>query len=296
MKTMFIALLLVATAFGSVSAQTDGGEITTISMADGIVTGPAANKPVSIQPFIVVDTSFIECVYEHIIYDPVKDKTKITNEILEVGPKASRYSLYGTYQRDSVVDSYSNGITFGEYMKISKQYGGGDLTEQIKDRKEGLLKSYDNILEDKYYYDEPIPHIDWVLTDEKEEVCGHDCLKAIAHFRGRDWTVWYAPDLTIDDGPLKFCGLPGFILKVEDDKKEHIIEAIQLRESAKPLGYRDSDVIKTDRKKFNKMMEEYKSDVRGFMSGSSLAPTNLDGSSTLKGKKRRLFYNPVEKD
>lgn len=296
MKTMFIALLLVAASFGTISAQTDGGDITSISMADGTMTGSGANKLVNIKPSIVVDTSFIECVYEHIIYDPVKDKTKITDEILEVGPKASRYSLYGTYQRDSVVDSYSNGVTFGEYMKISKQYGGGGLTEQIKDRKEGLLKTYDNILMDNYYYDEAIPQIDWTLIDEKEEICGHDCLKATAHFRGRDWTAWYAPDLTIDDGPLKFCGLPGFILKVEDDKKEHIIEGIQLRESAKPFGYRDSKSIKTDRKKFNKMMEEYKSDVGGFMSGSTLAPTNLDGSSTLKGKKRRLFYNPVEKE
>lgn len=38
---------------------------------------------------------------------------------------------------------------------------------------------------------------------------------------GRDWVAWFTNDIPIQDGPYKFCGLPGLIIKIEDDTKTH---------------------------------------------------------------------------
>jgi len=53
---------------------------------------------------------------------------------------------------------------------------------------------------------------DWKPEKGDSTICGYPCKKATTSFRGRDWTVWYTMDLPYDDGPWKFCGLPGLIL------------------------------------------------------------------------------------
>jgi len=44
-------------------------------------------------------------------------------------------------------------------------------------------------------------------------IVGQQCLMAKTRFRGREWTVWYAPEVGIPLGPWKLAGLPGLILK-----------------------------------------------------------------------------------
>lgn len=149
---------------------------------------------------------------------------------------------------------------------------------------------------DWYYYEEPIPQIEWNLVAGTDEICGHECKKATTTFRGRNWTAWYTEEIPIDNGPWKFGCLPGLILKVEDDRKEHVFEAMQLRKSSREFGnFIHSFIITTDRQKFNKMMRDYKWDAGSFISNSSNMPTALDGTPAIK-KNTRLFYNPIELD
>ncbi|MBD5354099.1 MAG: GLPGLI family protein [Bacteroides sp.] len=285
MKTMFIALLLVAASFGSVSAQ--------ITFYDR----SKDTRPARLGKCQTVDTSFMECVYEHCIYDPFFDKTEIVDEILEIGRKASRYSNYNWYIRDSIiVVDYPNGLTVADFYKLTQKIGRTSTTETLKYFDEGKLSHYESIAGDHYVYNESIPSFYWQFTDETDEICGYKCKKAIADFRGRTWNAWYAEDIPVDNGPLKFGGLPGLILKIEDSDKEHIFEAMQIRRSDKDFGHRvRSSQFSTDRKPFNKMLLNYKMDMGSVLNNSPLAPTNPDGSPLITGK-RRVFYNPVEKD
>ena len=36
------------------------------------------------------------------------------------------------------------------------------------------------------------------------------------NFGNRKWIAWFTPEIPISDGPYKFCGLPGLILKIND--------------------------------------------------------------------------------
>lgn len=178
---------------------------------------------------------------------------------------------------------------------MSNKYGAS-LNELLRFGDKQKLEVHDRIAMDSYAYEENVPTIEWrFLSDVAEEVCGYQCKKAVAEFRGRTWTAWYAEAIQIDNGPWKFGGLPGLILKVEDSKKEHVFEAIQIRNSHNNMHIdASSSEFKTDRKSFNRMMREFCMDAGSFLAGNPLAPTTVDGKSAVK--KRRLFFNPIELD
>lgn len=64
---------------------------------------------------------------------------------------------------------------------------------------------------------EEVPSIKWSLKKDSQKILGYTTYKAIANFRGRDYIVWYAPDIPVNHGPWKLNGLPGLILKAETD-------------------------------------------------------------------------------
>ena len=56
----------------------------------------------------------------------------------------------------------------------------------------------------------------WKLCGGEKTICGYPCKKATTTFRGRTWTVWYAPQLPYSDGPWKLCGLPSLVLEASE--------------------------------------------------------------------------------
>ena len=61
------------------------------------------------------------------------------------------------------------------------------------------------------------PSINWKITKESQKILGYTCYKATTKFRGRDYIAWFSPDIPYNLGPWKLGGLPGLILKVEND-------------------------------------------------------------------------------
>ena len=46
---------------------------------------------------------------------------------------------------------------------------------------------------------------------------------------GRNWIAWYTTDIPIQDGPYKFNGLPGLILKINDETGSHSFQFIGIK-------------------------------------------------------------------
>lgn len=68
---------------------------------------------------------------------------------------------------------------------------------------------------------EEIPVIKWQILPETQKIENYNCQKATANFGGRIWEAWFSKELPFPDGPYKFHGLPGLIVKLEDKTKSH---------------------------------------------------------------------------
>ncbi len=249
---------------------------------------PGGNKPARLPANIQIDKSTLECIYSHKTFDPKKDMTIEKYHLLQIGNNYSAYSNYGAFRVDSVIkEIYPNGLTRNDYSRLFKQYQPS-FECVVKDLHNNSITTYDKVFMDRYYYTEPSPNIKWHLEKGTREICGYNCKKATANFRGRNWTAWYC-DIPLNNGPWKFGNLPGLILRVEDSKGEHVFEAISLRKSKRDFGYKKFDYFKTTREKYNEALAEYKNNPGVMVAGMVQNP---DG--TPKTDFKPMFFNPIE--
>lgn len=59
----------------------------------------------------------------------------------------------------------------------------------------------------------------WQLTEAQDTIAGLLCYQATTTYGGRHYTAWYAPEIPISDGPYVFCGLPGLIVQIADERE-----------------------------------------------------------------------------
>lgn len=69
---------------------------------------------------------------------------------------------------------------------------------------------------DLYKYEESRDLMKWKILKDTLTIGGQQCQKAETIFGGRKWLAWFAPSIPIPDGPYKFNGLPGLIMKISD--------------------------------------------------------------------------------
>lgn len=273
--------------------------ITFFSEAQQIeISGAFADEPYNAGTFTKIDDGSMACIYKHTITDTINVDVKTGITILQIGNDFSCYSAYGGYRVDSVIINRKIAkITIREYSNLESQYNSAeqraDNTTIIKDKKQNRLNVYDKVFIDYYTYSEPVPDFNWSLSNGTSTICGYECKKATCYFRGRQWTAWYTEDIPVDNGPWKFSGLPGLILRIEDSNAEHIFTAISIRNTDYDIHLRHHDYLKTTRERFNAELKDYKENARQYIAGSIAAPKNADGTSA-RIPKRRMFFNPIE--
>lgn len=179
----------------------------------------------------------IDDIALRVIYDlTVRIDTLVCHDRI-VAETGSRYtSFYSMYLRElSKNHTDRNRKTSYEWPdSCSVQYSAAlyvDLRRRILEECV-LLPNIDNLF---HTYDEPLPAIEWELDDAVCEILGYRCMKARCSFRGREWSVWYAPDLPAIAGFWKFHGLPGMVLAAKDASGEYRFRAIGIEKPAEPM-------------------------------------------------------------
>ena len=102
-----------------------------------------------------------------------------------------------------------------------------------KSIKEKKLFQNNSVFSKKYFVTDSLCNFSWTLTEETTTILNQKCLSATTHFRGRDYVAFYAPALVYNDGPWKFCGLPGLILSVKSKDNYLSIVASELTLNSK---------------------------------------------------------------
>lgn len=72
--------------------------------------------------------------------------------------------------------------------------------------------------------EENIIPIEWKITDNKKMIGNYTCVKASTSFLGREWEVWFSPDIPVPMGPWRLNGLPGLILEAYDSELDFIYQ------------------------------------------------------------------------
>lgn len=258
-KNTIVILILFAAFYPlSVSAQDEMPKtVMVIGHMDKIL-----GSSVKISDSMCVDTSFLNAVYESTF---LWGRNKIRDTFytrLSIGDNFSMFMRekgnYGIVAREanehddvSRIDPLSGLIveTKHDRMKLPECTMTFDLYLWIlKDKANGNLKF---VVSDFYYssvnpasmpsdglaniYRESIPVIEWDITGDTAEVSGYGCIRAECDFRGRHWTVWFAPEIAVNEGPWKLHGLPGLVLKAECDGGYYTFECISLDNGALPI-------------------------------------------------------------
>ena len=231
----------------------------------GIALNPMLPDCRDVSKFKTIDQASVRISYAFNARNVADPKTYDDLQRLEIGNKYVKYYGFYVYEADSVATaelqamnriSHSNmpfpddGVAMSQingkhqgwsrslFSEILKDLTKNELTEYC--RMPEALRSYDS------YYMEPTPKQNWQIGNETKTIVGYQCQKATCSFRGRNYTAWFAVDIPLSYGPWKFCGLPGLILKVQDDAKEYVFECVGIEQQKRPIILLDN--YKTYRK------------------------------------------------
>ncbi|WP_411812600.1 GLPGLI family protein [Chryseobacterium scophthalmum] len=227
--------------------------------------------------------------YDYKFIPDSTDKANVLKEImlLDIDKSGSKY--YG--QEKFIADSTSQADLERQLklspnnISISRNDKPGmityKVTKQYPDFKTHLFTRISN---DSYKIEED-KKPEWKILPDKQKIGEYNAQKATTKYGGREWTAWFSTDLPFQDGPYKFYGLPGLIVKIEDKTGSHsltlvgnkTIQTITEKEMNLPQGVQlygmGGKDIEINKAQFKKAWKAYKSDptknMREMMSKNS---------------------------
>src|SRR6201996_3823095 len=148
------------------------------------------------------------------------------NMVLFVGKNASSYKsydrqlqneLFRRQMQEAITNSPDGNVRLDRHITGS----GTEYYQFIGNKK---LVRREATMMDSYIIDDALPVINWHISSEKANFAELHCQKATCHFKGRDYTAWFCPDLPVHVGPWKLNGLPGVIVDARDAKNEVVFQ------------------------------------------------------------------------
>jgi GLPGLI family protein len=238
----------------------------------------------------------------------------IDTMILVVGPQYSIYFDRNEKIRSEALSSYFNhdgqdgpprafiSISYGEFTEIAIDDNklftpsiSGETYQLYKDRKKNFVTvmDFDNSNfkdETFFFYEEEMSPINWEIKDDTTSVLGYTCSKAICDFEGRSYSAWFTQDIPINDGPYKFFGLPGMILKIEDSENFFQFVAIGLEKME------NAEIVIDDKSKYQKCTKEEYKTLKKRMQENFTVFYRSGEILYFCNQKSGIEYIPIEKD
>lgn len=263
--------------------------------------------------------------FYELTYKPKKDsaRTEKAMMILDITKDKSIYRDYTMVAQDSILKIQVEQMQkSGVFKDISKMVTTPKFSEKVYKFYPEMKVQYVERISSGFtpmnigYNDDT--KINWKISDEKAKIGSYNTQKATADFGGRKWNAWFTSDIPLQDGPYKFHGLPGLIVKVEDDGQNYSWE---LKGNKKVENFNETTYIETiapggnggkvseiSREKFDKTFNDFKKDPFASMRPMlkpEMMSQKMPGSDTtigdmLKQQEKMLkdFYgsnnNPIE--
>lgn len=208
MKQLFFILLLLAT--------------TTAFAKDYVKDAEPAILEVHYTRLEVHDTTKRD---SHFFKDPV---------ILRIGNNKSAFYGSKRFWKDSLVvvnpdiywamemENMNKAMETGIKKDLASGYYWSYIYKNMPDGKVTERCYFDM---ERWQYTEDWEKPEWEIGDSTKTILGYECVEATTDYRGRKWTAWFTPEIPIQEGPWKLCGLPGLILEAYDTNRDYTFEA-----------------------------------------------------------------------
>ncbi|WP_297982363.1 GLPGLI family protein [uncultured Chryseobacterium sp.] len=214
------------------------------------------------------------------------DSAKSEIMYLDVSKKGSKFYSVDKFKADSTIDARQknnpnqpnfSGIKFGQINTV--------VEKTYPEYKVALF----DFIEINNYMVSDDRKMNWKILNEKEKIGEFETQKAETFIYARKWTAWFTTEIPIQDGPYKFHGLPGMIVKVADSKNTHVFELKAIKKlSQSDVWKSEADrtnlmkVVKVDEKQFKKIFLEHRENptkgIRQMLaSGAKVMMTGKDG-------------------
>ena len=246
--------------------------------------------------------------FYELTFKPKKDSARIDKvmTVLDITKDKSIYQDYSGVAQDSLtVATVQKMETSGTFTDITKMIKMPKFAYKVKKAYPKMKQTYiDKISKKTFGYEDELK-FEWQTTTEKIKIGEYNTQKATTEYGGRKWTAWFAADVPFQDGPYRFYGLPGLIVKIEDEGKNYSWELKgnkkvpnyeEVSQSEKMLAKygMNSDVNIITKEKFDKSMANYKADplaeARSYMTPENMS-RKMPGTEMTMGE----FFKNQEK-
>ena len=191
------------------------------------------------------------------------DAESIQNEtmVLFIGDKISRFSSEGQHIADSIKEAYKDRErTQQSFNEMRSKMPMSALNFYIFKKQNSAEVSFtEKIVRDNYRYTQNIDDLNWEILPETKEVACFVAQKAKTNFSGRNYTAWFTTEIPISEGPYKFCGLPGLILEISDNKGYYTFKLTGFKELNDEISmeFDPENYLEVSREKFLEIKKEY---------------------------------------
>lgn len=122
----------------------------------------------------------------------------------------------------------------------------------IKNFQKRDIKYKGGVFNKSFFVTDSLDTFHWKILQDTVSILGIKCQKAETIFRGRNYEAYFTTDIKVPDGPWKFNGLPGLILRIFSLDNIYSFEAKSIE-------------VFEDTLDIEKFTKEYKGDLEDLM-------------------------------
>ncbi len=248
-----------------------------------------------------LENAYLLCKYRVVFVSDTSKRQKAQEDItgIEIGKSQSRYfSIYNEERAKEQADWKKNNgdKPMDSSIMLSNYRKRGIGTKIYKNYQTHQLIVFDNIATETFTFEEENPDFAWKILPDTMRILNQICQKATCQFRGRKYEAWFAQEINVSEGPWKFNGLPGLILKVIDSNQDYFFEAISIEKVDYPIASKPTKAIVSKRTVFNRIYKEFTANPVGFANAAQQDELSKNSNDPFVQKlmKAKFPYNPME--
>ncbi len=212
--------------------------------------------------------------------------------LLFLGKSKSLFISKENYIADTIMRHITNDEEFRAFLLDPNKPFPQFSYRIFKNFPEGQLTFIEHTLDGTFKFEEDLNLFDWQICGDTATISGYKAQKATCNFGGRSWIAWFSPEIPYNDGPYKFNGLPGLVVKVHDTRNHYVFELLFIRipEKGIMIDMKEKDYVETTKQGFFRAKDAFRDDIISRVKEAGL-PSKTQQTAARNMAERN---NPIE--